>query len=324
LAAVLVARTAAGETSAPAAADADAPLLLDGVAAEVGDRTITIAEAMVEARRLADVQDLPPAEAESRLRALYRQALDGLVERQLVLLTHARTGQKLQSWVVDKRVEELIEDRFGGDRSKLSAALARERMTIDDWRKRVEEELVLGAMRQNWVDQRAVVRPEQIRAFYATNAAAFRGTGTVRVAMIVLQPGEGETAEAFAGRVRRVQDDLAAGKDFGETARRQSREPHAARGGDWGFVNPAEEFRPELARALAGLKPGQTSGPIATDAGTYILRKGAERPDGVQTIEDVWDEIDTQLRRRESARLYREWIGRLRQDVRVIVHDLPR
>lgn len=321
---VLVLSLMPGASLLQAETNAPGRLLLDGVAAEVDAETITIAEVMLEARRLAEELRLRPSEQEDRLRELYDRALDGLIDRRLILKAHARSEQQMQPWVVDKRVEEIIEERFGGDRGKLISALTQERLTLEAWRKRLEEELILGAMRYAQVERRVVVRPADVTAYFATNTAAFTADGTVRVAMILLAPESGERAEALAARAAALRAELAAGKDFGVLARKHSREAHAAQGGDWGFVDPAEVFRPELVNALAALQPGELSPPLVTEAGIYLLRKTAERPDRVLTLADVRERIESLLRRQEADRLYREWVGRLRQDARIRLYELPR
>ncbi|HEX9637314.1 MAG TPA: sulfatase-like hydrolase/transferase [Acidobacteriota bacterium] len=70
---------------------------------------------------------------------------------------------------------------------------------------------------------------------------------------------------------------LQAGADFAELARRHSRHPSGARGGDLGTV-PLSDLKPELRRAAERLAPGSTSAPIPS-AGGYILLQRAPAPE---------------------------------------------
>jgi len=185
--------------------------VLDGLAAEVGGARITIAETMELARELAAARKQSGAEAVGDLRALYTEAQEQLVARQLVLQAYAAQEQKLPAWAIDRRVESVIDERFGGDRSRLVSMLTRQGLGFDAWRQRLEEEMVTATMHQQFVERHVVVAPTEIRAFYTTNAAAFAVEGPVRAGLILLAPRDGESAEALAGRARQVLAELGDG-----------------------------------------------------------------------------------------------------------------
>lgn len=103
-----------------------------------------------------------------------------------------------------------------------------------------------------------------------------------------------------AATIRQVQRRLASGIAFAAEARRVSRAPSAARGGelDWvSFPLPATPGRTgglplPAARALAALKPGQTSAPIRLADSWVLLRLDAVRP----TVIPSYDEAAPVLR----------------------------
>lgn len=62
------------------------------------------------------------------------------------------------------------------------------------------------------------------------------------------------------------------GSDFGELARKESDDPQsAANGGSLGAIR-REMLPPEIASALAAIKPGQISNPVRTPLGVHIFR----------------------------------------------------
>ena len=304
------------------AAFSDDVSIVDGIAAEVDGSTITISEVMREARQLAVVTDAPVGDRDAMAK-LFVQARDALIERQLILHSYEAGGQKLPEWVTENRVSEIIEERFGGDRAWLASALARERMTIEEWRRRLEEEIILGSMRQLNVDRLVQIRPGDVKACFETNSAAYKLAGPVRVAMIQLAPKGDEDEGAVAARAAALRAELAGGADFADAARANSCEAHASKGGDWGFVEPEDEFRTEIAQAVAALKEGEISEPITTPAGVYIVKKIADRADGRATLADVREQIEADLREAESKRLHGEWIQRLKDDARIRIYDIP-
>lgn len=69
-----------------------------------------------------------------------------------------------------------------------------------------------------------------------------------------------------------VSEALAAGDDFGAVAMRFSSGPTAARGGDLGWVNPAEML-PSLQDVIGSLAPGEVSRPVSVGGVTHFFRR---------------------------------------------------
>lgn len=296
-------------------------MMIDGVAAQVNGDTITVAEVMSEIRNSAWVE-FSKEERAARLRDLYRDTLNAFIDRKLILASAKAAEMKLQPWIVDSRIQEIIDGRFNGDRTRLLAALTERRISFDDWRKGIEEDLMLSAMRMQMVDQRVSVSPREIRGYYQTNREALRIPAGARVGRIVLSvpPKSEETLDRMGERVLKELDD---GGDFASVARRCSGDSHAARGGDWGWVNPEETFASELSAALAPLKPGQHSRMVVLGDRGYIMKKFEEKSASLPTLDEAWPLIERRLRAQRSDESYREWTGRLRREAFVRVFDLP-
>lgn len=300
---LLAAALLAAATRAPAEGR---PFQLDGVAAEVGGVRITISDVMAEAREIAfaegrtDVVGNPEA-----VRALYGEALTNLVNRRLVLLQYEQGEAKIPDWYFNQRIERIIETGFGGDKSKLVAALEGRGLSYQEWRKRRVDDMVVGTMRQQFIDQSVKVRPSEIEAAYREKYADAKLPGHVKVSMVMLA-GDGESVLAQA---RELVDELRGGKrDFAATARELSKEGHAAEGGCWGYIEPADELRKELADALVPLAVGGVSAPVAVGGYTYILRKDDERKDLSVPLDLVRDEIEGDLRQAAGEARYAAWL----------------
>ncbi|MEZ4388446.1 MAG: peptidylprolyl isomerase [Candidatus Krumholzibacteriia bacterium] len=65
---------------------------------------------------------------------------------------------------------------------------------------------------------------------------------------------------------------LAAGEDFGVLATRFSAGPTAVRGGDLGWVSPAE-MMPELQAALSKLQPGDVTPPVSAGGAVHLFKR---------------------------------------------------
>ncbi len=299
---------------------------VDGVAAYVNEQPIMISDAliMLEPARRQLVRTYDGQELERRLQAAYREALDTLVERRLILDAYERGTGRIPEWAIDQRAEEVMRDSFGGDRSRLMEALAREQMTYEEWRDTLRDHMIVQAMRSANVDQAVAVPPGDVHAYYLAHTNDFLRPPRVKLRMIVLTPGPEQDAAA----TRRLADDLArrarTGEEFGVLAARYSTGTHAREGGDWGWIDPARELRGELATVAAAMQPGQVSDPVEVGDYTYVLALEGRRQADVAPLAEVQAEIQDQLRRAAAETAYRDWVDRLRRDayVRILQPDL--
>lgn len=298
------------------------PMVVDAVAADVGGRHITVAEVMEAARDIisADGALSAPALA-ARLPAAYAEALTNLVTRQLILIRYDQAKQKLPEWMLKRRAEAIVEEHFGGDRSLLVSMLTQRGLSYEKWRKKIEEDTIITAMRHQFVDSGIVVKPEDILAVYERDYATRKLDGPVRAALILLRPEEGQSTAAAITNATVLARELQGGKDFAAAARRLSSDPHAADGGDWGYIDPAAEFRKELADAFAALKPGEVSDPVIIGSDyIYILKKIAESKDLSIPFDSVRDEIERQIRAEAAGARFDAWIESLRRTTTIRLH----
>ena len=312
LAAVAYGATKAEETQPQA-------MLVDGVAAYVNEHVITIAEVMSEVRGSV-LADLPDADREEQMHLLYKATLDAMINRCLILDAAKASGASVAPWAVDQRIQEVVNRQFGGDRAKLTAALAAQRTTLDEWRKNVEEDLVVQLMRYSHVEKNIVIQAQAIRAYYEANAQQLSKDTGVGVSVIVVAATDDETV---AVRGSRALQELEAGKPFAEIAKAYSVDTKAKNGGNWGVVNPAEMFRDELVVALAKLKAGENSSLLLLEDHGYILRKNSEATTEALTLVQAWPQVESRLKMMAAEKKYVAWANRLRRKAYIKIFELP-
>jgi peptidyl-prolyl cis-trans isomerase SurA len=100
------------------------------------------------------------------------------------------------------------------------------------------------------------------------------------------------------------------GQDFGQLARLHSVDSTATRGGDLGWLYPGDTV-PEFERALALLKPGEISQPVATPFGWHLIQV-TERRTEESPVERNRLAARQALRQRKGEEAYLEWIRQLR------------
>ncbi len=116
-----------------------------------------------------------------------------------------------------------------------------------------------------------------------------------RVSHIMLVRGSKESESDYQKRIDEVQSKLKAGGDFAELAKTYSDDPgSAANGGDLGYTS-GNVFPEPMEKAIAGLKVGEVSQPVTTDAGTHFVLVTDRRDAKPPSFEEMRPQLEQRL-----------------------------
>lgn len=292
-------------------------LRLDGVAAYINGSVITVGEvlAAVQPMRQKLTSSFQGEELGRKLRDAYQEGLSALIDRRLILDKYETNERKLPDWVVDNRIADIVHESFQDDRDALLRQLGEEGLTYDEWRNAIREQIAVVTMRREFVDQFVRLRPADIMAEYEKNKERFRSPAKLKVRLIAIRKGqsieEATRKQKVAEEVRRR---ALSGEDFAALAAATTEGAKAKDGGDWGWVDPGKVLRLEIARAVVAVKPGEISPVIETDSEFYIAKVEGRQEPAVAEFEVVQAQVEREVRQRESDKLFRAWVSRLRRD----------
>ena len=273
---------------------------VDGVAARVGTAVILKSDVVHELMRTGL--------DESR----YGEVRNEMIERELILAAAADSKMTMQEWVVEDRIRKIIDNSFGGDRNRLIATLAGQKVSYPEWRKRMRDDMVVAAMRWQTVDRNVNPSPAAMREEYERNSKSYFRDSRVTVTAILLGPDD-------AGKKKEVEAALKR-ESFSEVAKRYSADARAKDGGQWKDVKPEDVFRPEICAEIAKMPVGTISKWVELDGWNFLLRKDAESGGEKMSFAEAYDEIVAAIRRAESKRLYDAWIERLKRETYIKVY----
>ncbi len=289
---------------------------MDGYAAVVNDRVITVREALTAMQPVERQlqQSFKGPELAARIEEAFTNTLESLIERELILDAFHRMQGAIPDTVVNSRMDEIERTRFNRSRAELLKALETEGLTMAEWRDSLRNTMIVSYMREREVDNKVVVSPQAVRDAYEAEIDVYRVPAQVELRMIALNRGKNAEEQALklkqAGDIRQR---LLDGQDFTELARQVSEGIKAADGGYWGWIDPATR-RPELAAAIKSLEPGVISPVVETEDMLYIIKLEGRSAAAQMAFEEVQDKIRDELRRRQAKELYDAWIQRLKRD----------
>jgi peptidyl-prolyl cis-trans isomerase SurA len=290
------------------------PRLVNGIAAMVNDKVITrldIDKAVIEAEEsLLRLYDRQPDLLQQKRLELRQDALDQLVERELILHEFETAGYQVPDSIIEDYVRRLVRQRFG-DHLNLIKELQAEGRTLGAFRREIREDYIVRAMRQRNVSSSVLISPYNIQTYYQQNTNLFRVEDQIRLRMIFLANRPERSPAMTRQLAGEILQRLESGAAFEEMAAIYSDGSQRVEGGDWGWIEPTK-LNEDLARVALTLEPGGLSNVIELPNGCYLMRLEEVRSAHVRPLAEVRDEIEKTLEMLEQQRLQKQWIDRLR------------
>jgi peptidyl-prolyl cis-trans isomerase SurA len=289
----------------------------NGIAAVVEDKIITVDDVRREIGPL-----IPQIQREShneeefdkKLETLQDDIIQQLIDRVLIVKEfHKDDKRHVPDSIIDNEIEEQQINEFDGDRSKFLSYLRSRGLTLHDYRKEVEDDLIYNYMRQQQRKSQSTVSPVKIETFYNENKERFYQEDSVHLRMIQFLRRDGETDDALNARAGETLAKFKAGEAFADLAKTFSQDTRRTKGGDWDWVNRSS-IRKEFADVLFSLKKGQCSDPIVLPDGAYLLYVDDRKYAGIQPLNAVRDQIERILLTQSAREATELWLERLRRE----------
>ncbi|MEM9481063.1 MAG: peptidylprolyl isomerase [Verrucomicrobiota bacterium] len=251
---------------------------VNGIAAIVNGKVVTqseVKEAVRATEQIINMSIPPGSKRNAELNKVRTQALDTLIERQLILAEFQKMGGAIKDDIVDEDINRIIRERFSDDKDKFIAELRKTDMSFARFRELRREMIAIQFMRGQAGKNIIFATPQQVNDAYKENIDKFRGDGWVDISTITLAKVTGDPAITPEMR-RKLADELKAKLDrdpskFAETAKMYSEDGVASEGGRRGVISE-KNFRRDLYAVSLTLKTGEISEVLEDQAYIYIIK----------------------------------------------------
>jgi peptidyl-prolyl cis-trans isomerase C len=199
--------------------------------------------------------------------------------------------ENVLAFLIDmKIVAKAAEDKKIEDRPDFKARLAftRNRLLMDN---------LLAA------EGKAATTDEAMKKVYQEAAKQIEGEQEVHARHILVESED----EAKA-----IEAELKKGADFAELAKKKSKDPGAADGGDLGFFTK-DQMVPEFSTVAFALEPGKISDPVKSQFGWHVIKVEEKRSRKAPDFDQVKAQIETYVTRKAQA----EYVAKLRESAKV-------
>jgi peptidyl-prolyl cis-trans isomerase C len=215
----------------------------------------------------------------------------------LAQMDPATKEENVLSFLIDmKIVGKAAEDKklADGEEFKKRLAFARNRLLMDS--------LLAG-------EGKAATTPDNMKKVYEEASKQITGEQEVRARHILVETED----EAKA-----VKAELDKGADFAELAKKKSKDPGSADGGDLGFFTK-EQMVPEFSAVAFALEPGKISDPVKSQFGWHVIKVEEKRNRKAPDFEQVKAQIEQYVTRKAQA----DYVAKLRAEAKVERLDQP-
>jgi len=237
---------------------------------------------------------------------LRESVLQELISERISLDEAAARGITASDADADKEIDA-IKQRFGDDMFQKS--LKEKGLTLDTFRQRVKEKIVLGRFVETFAKESDVTEAE-VSDRYKNSPKPFIKPARVNMKIVEFQSEEAARSAA--------EDLKKANADFDQYADQLGKD-NKANVTDYGWVSP-EFFSPSMAAAIKALKDGQYGGPYKGQKSFYLVRVKEREPEGIAKYEEVKDMIRNMLLQQKRTEAYLKWLEQKRTASKIVTN----
>ena len=303
------------------------PRDFNALAAVVNGNVITHSEVKEAIKHTEQMIKLTVSEEDKRkkqLATLKEDALNSLIERELILTEFKKIGGKIREELITQDVNKIINsERFGGDRDKFLKELVKTGMTLKRFKDLREKILTVELMRSRQSRNVLVVTPKQIERAYQKYGNQFREESFVQLRTLMI-PKVAEdatvTKEQQLKHIKDIRKQIVKGESFEQMAKTYSKDSVADKGGDRGTIGEDSiELRRDLKTAAFQLDSGELSDVIEGPFAFYLLKVetkkiGKSKPLADKAVRDTCEKLALLDLRKE---VHDRWIARLKKNASI-------
>ena len=288
---------------------------VNGIAAIVNNTVITYSEVrdLVEPRERLLRSQYSGAELVKKITELRKAALQDLIDRQLIIQAFDKEKLVIPPHYIDERVDAVIKENFGGDRSAFIKTMEAQKVTMSKFRDLERQKIIVTAMRAKNVQSDLLIPPAKIEEYYRQHKELFSNKAEVKLRMIMI-PGHAESGGGAAQKsmVEEIRAKLITGADFDKMAQMYSEDSTRDLGGDWGWIDD-KTLSPELSQVAFSLSPGEISRVVEVGGNFYLLKVEARQGGEVKPLtKEMRVDIEARLRQEQARELQEHWLAGLR------------
>jgi peptidyl-prolyl cis-trans isomerase SurA len=317
LASSLVTGTAFADDAKPTSPNAGKKVIYERVVAVINDSIILRSELDLRMIPLmADVQQIAdPKERERRIEKLRAQALDDMVNEELIVQAAEAAKIDVEASEVQAAIDE-IKSTNNLDDAKLAEALAQQNYTMASYKQDLRRQIMRLRAVNQLVAPKVNVTDEDIRARYDQMQRRSDAVSAVKLSHMLFKLPERPTQQQLdeaKERAAKAMERVKGGEEFAKVASEVSDDVGTkATGGELGYFQRGS-INPEWEPIVFAMDKGDVRGPVTGPQGLHVFQVTEVQKSNLKPYAEMKEQLSRELRRKEMDRQTQTWIEELRK-----------
>ena len=281
--------------------------VIDGIAAKVNQNIITISAL----RERLQATETPKEK--------YLTVLDKLIEENLIKTEiQARSLAATPGEIADAILQIQSQNGVTSDR-ELRARLQEQGVSYQEFRRSIVDQIEQSKFVNYVMGQRVPITDQDVENHYRKTYGKGKKEKVYSLSSILLKSmvKPGADKETMIKTIKRRLKD---GAKFSKLAKEFSQSSSASSGGKLGDFK-SSDLQPNFLAAVGDLSAGQTSEPVQTGSGTYLLHVDRITYAAPAKLEQLRQQIERDLTKIELERLFNIWVKQAKEsafiDIRI-------
>lgn len=301
---------------------ADAAEVVDRIVAVVNDEIIVLQEVNSLVQVLKERLETTEYSDEEKARIL-ENARETYINEQVnqkLIVQAARENEYIE--VSEEEIDADIkstEEKNNFTEEQFKEVLAQEGLTLEDYRTKVEEQILYQNIVYFDVTSKIVITKADVTQYYNEHPEKYQGATTYHLRNILIKAPTSDTTaakEAVQNKLAQIFGELEAGESFENIARKYSQSGYASEGGELGNFK-LDDLSPNLRAAIQPLSPGEYTQALETSDGYQILFVQDIKKESDVSLDSVYSEIEEELYDQQYQEKMQAWVEELRENAHI-------
>ncbi|MBW2558555.1 MAG: peptidylprolyl isomerase [Deltaproteobacteria bacterium] len=243
--------------------------------------------------------------------------LESLIARKVLYQESQKKGIKMDDVTIDERLANMKKQFPKEDDFK--AMLEKMSLTEDALKSQLREGMAIQKLVDQEVMSNIEISDNDTKDYYDKNTDLFKQPEKIQASHILVkvESGADESVKAEAlKKIKKIQEELKAGGDFAELAKKYSDCPSSAKGGDLGYFGRGQMVKP-FEEAAFSLKQGELSDITETDFGYHLIKAGDRTPGVVADYKDIKEKLAQYLKQMKSKEEMKKYVESLKEKAKI-------
>lgn len=310
-------------TPPPSAAKATAPQVSDKPVARVNGIVLTDRDLLREMYAIFPYAQQHNGFPKAQEAAIRQGALEMIIFEELVYQEAVRRKLTVPPETL-KRAEAEFRKQFKNPDEYQQYMQAEMHGSEQKLRQQIKRSLLIEQLLKTDVEDRSGVSLAEVKAYYDKNPAKYLQPESFSFQTISVMPPLKPTAGQAKEAQKRAEDALRQAKatktyqEFGLLAEKISEDDFRVNLGDHKAVG-RDKLPPQIVKAFLAMQPGQVSGVIQIDSAYTIVRLNAHNTAKKQSLEEVKNDLKTELQKSKYEKLRSGLAKQLRAKAKIEV-----